>query len=236
LLVDDCGFWQEVTLQLRAKPQLKYRWSRDDLAVDNELLVTAVLKVANREIFVESTKTLSRFRSLTNTQSLDVYGVHIVRDGRAVAFSHQRKATRRKRPRHGRELMTGDLMEPIKRWHQGNERLAKEVSQHPQRWITVRYEDLVREPAEQVSRVLNLVGEQFEPDQLQFHLHEHHILNGNRMGRAPTGRIVPDVEFIELIDDITWDRLTVAAGDVLKAFGYPTTKSAASEMIRRPRS
>jgi hypothetical protein len=82
---------------------------------------------------------------------------------------------------------------------------------------------------------MELAGEQFESDQLKFHLRKHHNLGGNRMRMAPTGRIDPDTEFIESIDDRTWDRLTIAVGKTLKAFGYPTTKSAALAMMR-PRS
>jgi hypothetical protein len=221
--VSECSFWGEVILRLRAN---SVAFVRDDMAFDNELLVTEVLRLARRKIFVESTKTLSRFRSLSNTKSLDVYGVHIVRDGRAVAFSAHRKVMRR-----GLHPEAGNLVEEIKTWRDRNERLAKEVSEHPQRWIRVHYEDLVREPATQVARVMEFAGEQFESDQLQFHLRTHHNLGGNRMRWALTGGIDPDTEFIESLDDRTWERLTAAADEILKVLGYPTTKSAALSML-----
>jgi Sulfotransferase family len=227
LTISECSFWAEVIFQLRAKLPRALGPGNDGLVVDNELLVTEVLRLASRKIFVESTKTLSRFRTLSNTKSLDVYGVHIVRDGRAVAFSAQRKAIKR-----GLDPKAGNLMEAIKSWSDCNYRLAKEVSKHPQRWVRVHYEDLVQEPAKQVARVMELAGEHFESDQLKFHLRKHHNLGGNRLRWAPTGRIVSDTEFLESIDDRTWDRLTLAAEKTLKALGYPTTKSAALAMMR----
>jgi hypothetical protein len=55
------------------------------------------------------------------------------------------------------------------RWKRYNEIVLRAMSEHPDRFITLRYEDLTAAPEESLTRVCEHFGVDFDPAMLQFH-------------------------------------------------------------------
>jgi hypothetical protein len=154
--------------------------------------------------------------------------VHIVRDGRDAMLSF---AAMRRRPRFNwaRPRGVGDF---ACHWHfevRAARRLGEAVGRD--RYLELRYEDLVAEPERALREVCALVGLSYEPEMLEY----HHGIDGSkledhpRLAQPPTvgvrhwrKQMAPrDVEHFEAI-----------AGSTLEEFGYPRAYPAPSTAAR----
>ena len=86
--------------------------------------------------------------------------------------------------------------------------------------LSLRYEDLVDDPPRYLQQIMNLVGLEFEPEQLQFRRAEHHILSGNRMRWSKNQEIRKDLSYIENIPWYQWYGADLIAYRGLKKFDY----------------
>lgn len=85
--------------------------------------------------------------------SMNCQIIAILRDPRDVVFSLKKR--------------NGDLGRSIKRWAQDNTALLPFLS-HPQCHI-LRYEDLIENPVDEMTKAMSFLGEVFEESQLSFH-------------------------------------------------------------------
>jgi len=125
--------------------------------------------------------------------------IHCIRDGRDVACSIV-----------GRPFGPGNLPEAALWWA---DRVAKGVKfgrEHPDQYLEVRYEDLVRRPAETLRRMLEWVGEDGDPEEiLQQYGKDAVELDSSRLERWK-GSLSPEQN--RMFREI--------AGDTLSYFGY----------------
>jgi hypothetical protein len=235
------GRWDDVPLEpiLRAVAApgapaaagLWLRWmgpSRDDrrlLARTLPALYGAVGDAGRATIVVDSTKLPSYAARLRRVPELDVRLVHLIRDGRAVAYSWSRKVVRADvegdaemhRFRPGRIAL---------RWNGRN--LAAEWLGRSVPYLRVRYEDLVRDPPGELERVLVFAGVVADASQLAFvrrdevELGVAHTLMGN------PSRMLSGVQPIRS-DDAWRTRMpaqdvrtvTLLTAPLLRRYGYP---------------
>lgn len=140
--------------------------------------------------------------------------VHIVRDGRDVVLS-----------RLDYPSMPGKLPSQALLWRRGlkkGRRLGRHLGH--ERYIEVRYEDLVKDPDAVIREVCRFLGMQFDPSMLQYHERASEIIastehpeSHNRINLPPTAGLRdwrsqmsgPDVEVFGAL-----------AGDVLVQLGY----------------
>jgi len=140
------------------------------IAVNHHLAET-VLDLCNARVFVDATKRPGRALLLRRHPQLDLQVIHLVRDGRAVARSTVRNL--------GRTVEDG-----ARSWAasvQRSEDLRRSFA--PERWLTVRHEDLCRDPGGTLARIFGFldVSPDLERDDfLDFRGCDHHII-GNRM-------------------------------------------------------
>jgi hypothetical protein len=131
-----------------------------------------LLEWSGAEVLVDSSKDADWFmRQLHHLHSWDQitpYVIYLIRDGRAVVNSYLRKYP---------ELGIKHISHTWKRqFLQLNEFYRKADSQFK---MQVSYEDLARNPIEEVHKICKFLDLPFEEDMLRYWEHDHHIINGN---------------------------------------------------------
>jgi SAM-dependent methyltransferase len=117
-------------------------------------LYTAIQKVSGVKYIVDSTKDPQHAYILHSIPGFDVRVVHLVRDSRAVAFSWRRVRDRPEIHWERREMPRYPVARTAVAWSLTN--LGVEASRRLELpYALVRYEDLVREPRSELSRILD---------------------------------------------------------------------------------
>ena len=153
-------------------------------------LYRAIRDVSGCKVIIDSSKHPPHGLILNKIADLDVFTVHLVRDSRAVAFSHMRKKIRpgitqqiTYMPRHNPEIsaLRWNLYNTLCRWllRKGNS------------YCVIRYEDFVKYPRNVLEQITGFVGERdaITLDFIREHqayLAETHSVAGNPM-RFKTG-------------------------------------------------
>jgi hypothetical protein len=178
----------------------------------NRHLAEAVLELRHARVFVDATKRPGRALLLRRDPRLDLQVIHLVRDGRAVARSTIRNLDR-------------TVEEGARSWA-ASVRRCEELRRAfpPERWLTVRHEDLCRDPRETLARIFDFLD--VSPDLetggvRQIQAGDHHII-GNRMRLSRTSEIRLDERWRT---ELTPDQLRTIeriAGPELTRYGYAT--------------
>lgn len=189
-----------------------------------ETLYRAIHSTTGSRVIVDSSKSPLYGQVLGLLPSIELYVVHIVRDPRGVEHSR----LRRKKSGHpeyaDHSLLRGSLV-----WDISN--LTEEAfgRRLPRRHLTVRYEDFVQSPKEQVNRVFRMLGE--DAAELPFLRERLVSLDATHtVGGSPSRRRTGEVE---LRLDEEWkakmkqkDKAAVTAltWPLLLRYGYPSRR------------
>ncbi|WP_214103545.1 sulfotransferase [Acrocarpospora catenulata] len=117
-------------------------------------LIHAAAAVSGRRVIVDSTKPVAYGRLLDELPGVELRVLHLVRDPRAVAWSWRREKTgtgpdaMRTRP-----VLTTSIM-----WNLGNLAARGSWAGDPGRYLLVRYEDLIEDPARWLRAAAALAG------------------------------------------------------------------------------
>jgi hypothetical protein len=176
----------------------------------NRHLAEAVLEMRDARVFVDATKRPGRALLLRRDPRIDLQVIHLVRDGRAVARSTHRNL--------GRTIEEGARSWVASLRH--SEELRRSFP--PERWLTIRHEDLCGDARGTLARIFGFLEVSSEPEDLgDFRAGDHHII-GNRMRLSRTSEIRLDERWrTELTPE---QRRTVEwiAGPELRRYGYAT--------------
>ncbi len=120
----------------------------------------AIWQVSGKSVIVDSSREPSQALLLTRFSDVELKVLHLVRDSRAVAFSYSRSklqfahgSARRYLPRRG-AIRSAMVWAWRNLWSSGIARLQD----HGVKYTRLRYEDLVRAPAESVAAALADLG------------------------------------------------------------------------------
>ena len=158
----------------------------------------AIAGAEGQDVVIDTSKNPVRglVYSLTRPYGVDVYFVHTVRDGRAVAYS------RVNRPGGGtfaHEEITRSVWNFAFRWAVVNFLAFLFCSRPRNRYHVVRYEDLVADPSGVMRRLGRFLG--LDPERLARPLEREesypvpHLVAANRFRFTPTVRFRPDLEW-----------------------------------------
>ena len=119
---------------------------------DTREIYRVLADVTGRTVVVDSTKQVGRAHNLLQMEDMDVMVIHLVRDGRGVTWSRLRDKKRDPSVwRHG-------PYQSIFNWVVKN-MLGMLIGRlHPDRYLRVKYEDLIRDPASQMTRIGDFCG------------------------------------------------------------------------------
>lgn len=172
----------------------------------NVALVRTVLNITGADVFFDTSKGVLRLHYLLQVPELDVRVVRLVRDVRAFVESARRR---------GRAL--DDAVDEWTSYHESMERLAGRLS--PERLLTLRYEDLCREPDTWLKRLYRFMSvAEIEPP-ATIESGEHHVL-GNRIRLNGTLRIRLDEKWRNSLAQDDQERILAMAGLLNERLGY----------------
>lgn len=210
-----CNFWKSVGDQLDERPDAEQlQFDSEDPEIfgeSNDALFRAILRTSGTSIICDSSKSTSRLRAMLASDRFEVTIVHLIRDGRAVGYSHIRKS-RSPYPN-------------VASWQRVNLRYALMFGRDS-RYLRMHYLDLTSDWHTNVTRVLGTVGETFASVQERFWEAEHHKAGGNHIAMDSTQGIKVDYEFAEALSARQWILSTVLGAIALAWFGYPLRRGA----------
>lgn len=131
-------------------------------------LFRAVKEVSGAEVLVDSSKLFERARELAESGEVEPKVIHLVRDGRGVAYSHMKRGQ--------------SFEQAVFHWVKRNAEVQGWLtSAGAPRHVVVKYEELCARPAETARRVCEFIGAEWEPQMMNFGLRPHHNVRGNTM-------------------------------------------------------
>lgn len=192
---------------------------------DTARLFAAIAAVSGRDIIVDSSKMPGRAFALAAVPGIAVHVLHVVRDGRGVAWSLLKRYDRDVKAGLQREVKPRSLVRTATRW--GLVNLATEaLGSHlePGRFVRVRYEDFTADPPGVLGRIGRSLGIDLGPIGADLQRGQPakpaHQIAGNRLRMQGS---------INLVRDETW-RSDMPAGKravfnglcgwLLKRYGY----------------
>ncbi len=147
-----------------------------------------------------------------------IRSIHLVRDPRDVMVSMARLG-----------WLNGIDVSYARLWRNANLNLHRRLAAHPERYLPIRYEDVVARPAEvfrEVARFLDVdYEEQMVTEEARFsQFPEHkgmtqHASTFRPIGSESVGR------YTERFDRAALDEVDALAGDALATFGYETASA-----------
>lgn len=203
-------------------------------------LYRAIATVSGAKVLVDASKVPANPAAFGLVPGVRPYVVQLVRDPRAVAHSWRRHKPRREE-HPGAEMSRYGAVHSAASWiaRHGVLELARGISSHP-RWLRVRYEDLTRRPADELRRVLGLVGEPASglpfTGERSVRLERTHTVGGNpdRIGREVI-EVREDVEWLTASRPVDLAVVTALTAPLLGRYGYPLRPArSSSEPQARP--
>jgi len=194
--LEECGFWQKAfhsvdqsKLERFSKKGidfiLKRKYSHTDYTETTEKVYRNILAHTGKKVIFDSSKVPDRAEVLLQNSNLDIIFLHLVRDGRGVAYSNIKR---------GRAPFYF-----IKRWAVNNIKVEIIKMRNRQvKTIFILYEDFATDPEKITKYILKEVGLSFEPGMLSFKDKAHHLVgNYSLLFLRKDDKIKPNVEWKE---------------------------------------
>ncbi len=218
--VADCNFWQQLLRD-------GHVFDENDPQSNAELFTNA-LSFRGRKMILDNSKNSGRAIMLSRSGLFKIQVLHVVRDSRAVVFSHRRKAERRTHDNSYR------LFPTARNWDRLNLRIARTFERASNAsYLRVNYEEVVADPEKEIRRILEKLGLVWTPQILQFRESPHHGIEGNRMRLGGSQEIVRDAEYLHGLKGSEWWAATAASWRGLRKFGYRLRRQTAKEQRLR---
>jgi len=196
-----------------------------ELVSDTEALYHAIWQMAESKVLVDASKSPSQAFVLRSVPGIDLRILHLVRDGRAVAYSWSKR--RKQQPvvvGHKEDMPYRSAVRAMLAWAVENVFMAR-LSHATPYYTLMRYEDFVREPYSELGRALEKLG--FGNVDLEFlkeptiSLSPTHGVGGNPIRFSkPAFSIAPDDEWHDRMSVIKRMCLGIMACPLLFRFGY----------------
>jgi hypothetical protein len=136
-------------------PMLFSRRRRREFASVNSRLVHSVLRHADGQVLVDSSKNITRALALTASDDLDVYYLHLIRDVRGLVNSNNKRRAEEGLPRR--------FVRSTLHWFAKNVAASLVLPCLTSRRLRIRYEDIVTRPQATMDRLEAFLGESLGP-------------------------------------------------------------------------
>jgi Sulfotransferase family len=206
-----CDFWSRVSALTKAQIGRTIRDLNvedydnvDTFNEDNVALFEAIATVAGKSKVVDSSKQVTRLARLLEIPDLDVFPIFLLRDPKGQICSSQKDSS--------------SLVKLIGNYVRTNREIYDLVKNRPH--AVIHYEDLVRNPEQTLSGLMQAVGLAFDPDQLQWAAPVRHNVGGNGMRRGSSSELKLDEKWRERFS--LPQQMVIDAGTLLGR--YPLVK------------
>lgn len=197
-------------------------------------LIDAVAAVSGRRTIVDSSKNPTRAQALSLLPDVQLFYIHLVRDVRAVAWSHAKAYRKDVAAGVQRDMPPKPAWESAVRWTAAN-LIAQRVARHcPGRTLRIRYEDLVADPCRELDRIGAFVGLDFSPigralrDGAELPI--QHQIAGNRLRMQGAVRLRPDWEWLDHLPERDRRMCWRIGGRIARRYGYVPDPDSAPRM------
>ena len=187
-------------------------------------LYAAIQAVSGCRTIIDSSKVPLGVRILSELKAFDTYTLHLVRDGRAVAYSMQRKKLRPEFASGAEYMPRHNPVFSALHWVFVNLMVSRQAKEC-RHYRCVQYRDLVAQPQAVLSEVAAFVGERAVhggwTDERVIQLSENHTLSGNPM-RFKRGqlKIISDDEWRAKMPRSQRFLVTAITSPLLWHYGY----------------
>lgn len=216
---------QECERSVGIWPARGARRNFDQYAELTRNLMIAMAEATGKRVIIDSSKLTSRSIALSHVEGIDLNVVHLVRDGRGVAWSMRRPL----KPSASGGAQAEAVMRPATRtslaWTLNNV-VSEAFCQRarPEGSVRVRYEDLVNDVGATLQRIGKVAGldyadvirqveegEAFEPG---------HVVAGNRLRMNGPIRLRMDTEWQSKMPEGQRKIASLICGPLLRRYGY----------------
>jgi hypothetical protein len=189
------------------------------------VLLDSIRNVTKCEFIVDTSKFPNYGYILDLLPGVEVYGIHLIRDPRATAFSWMRTKFN---PASGGYMRRYSSLRNAMRWNARNS-LAELIwrrKRHQGRSLRLRYEDLVTDPEASIRAILSMVGRPDAPLDFirgtEVQLAPTHSVSGNpvRFAHGPVNLRIDDAWKRELAGNAR-KITTILTLPLLTRYGYP---------------
>ncbi len=187
-------------------------------------LYEAISRVSGRRVVVDSSKNPLRAAVLLRTRGIDLRIVHLVRDGRAVAWSVKKSLPKDERGGVQNTLPSRPVWRTVCYWMLVNLLSGWVKTSASARSVRIRYEDFVSDPKEALGRIAQVIdvdltdvaraaasGESMQVG---------HTIAGNRLRMAGSVRLQPDWQWMRKLPPRDRRICWAIAGWLLRRYGY----------------
>ena len=221
LHVEKCEYWAKINKSIEnsigtTDVSLRTK-SQPEFDANNYAVLNSILSVAGKEFICDSSKNRLRLLQFLRSDYFNTYIVHLIRDGRSVQYSYQK--------RKGKFSFN-----EVFRWSNANLRsylMFRSLSHYQ----IVRYEDIVANPAKVISKIMNKVDLVYEPDQIiSWSDRPRHNLGGHGVRGRKNQQISHETNYLTELTSKEWLLGTALALPALVFWGYSLSKTGMLEM------
>ncbi len=194
-------------------------------AAEQRRLLEAVRAASGKAVLVDATKSPARGLLLASLAGVEVFGVHLVRDARAVAWSLARAFERDARAGLERALRPRSGARTALAWSVVNRAAERALAAlPPERRARLRYEDYVLDPAAALAPLAGFLGPGLDALARAVAagatLAPGHTVAGNRLRMAGPIALAPDTRWRAALPARERARVERLAGGLLRRYGY----------------
>lgn len=174
----------------------------------NQVFIKAVLAQGQASVYLDATKDTNNALYLNGCDCFEVFVIHLIRDGRAQAYSLLK--------RHA----NGEMARAAKRWQTLITEQTQLLAQSQVKSMQVHYETLCQAPAETLSSILQAVGLDASLSSLDFRAFENHIMGNFNTRFDGLDKIQDRQEWRQKLDATQLQTFEQVAGDLNYSLGY----------------
>jgi hypothetical protein len=201
------GRWMETIRNLMLRLMQGCRNQLHNTLERNRQIIDIICHLQQSEIFLDGSKEAIRLKLLNSVHYWNLKVIYLIRDGRGVTNSYMR---------HNNVPMEKASQEWC-RTHRECNRVIREFGKD--KYITVHYEDLCRNPKETMTRIYDFLGLTADVGDFRFKSLEHHIL-GNPMRFGSTEEIKLDEKWKSALTNNELEVFEQTAGKLNRLYGY----------------
>lgn len=188
-------------------------------------LLRLISTASGKDVIIDSSKMPGRAQALAQIADLDLYVVHLVRDGRGVAWSLSKSYARDDKAGLQREIKPKSMLRTSLRWSMVNlatEGLRRTVGD--KRYLLVRYEDFVADPAGVLARIGDMIGVDLRSVGAKIAagdgIRAGHQIAGNRLRLNPSIKVQADESWRSQMPDAKQRLFERLSGWLLRRYRY----------------
>lgn len=253
VLAGECSFWRQVRHQWQAARRpittapdwqaLQSRFERlrwapylfaqrllrseafGEYADGVRTLYEAIARVSGKRVIVDSSKSPLRAQALTRVPGIDLRLIHLVRDGRGVAWSLMKAYREDSGTEIHKDVQARPLWHTALMWRVTNRLAEIALENVPQeKRMRLRYEDFVEAPCEALTRIERVTGLEYRAVATAVargdHLNIGHVIAGNRVRMSGAIRLRADVAWRHNLTRAQRALFWGVAGAQARRYGY----------------